>query len=125
MKGFKTIVAGLAMMLAVTGTANAATFQIQFSGVDIVYTQATGNFDEPGAIDPLTTMTFLIDGAGFIDFAQGFLAACDASQHLIGQVDLKLDGNKATGEVYFIAHHRITENGEKKYTMAAAGKSGT
>lgn len=55
----------------------------------------------------------------FIDFAQGFLAACDASQHLIGQVDIKLEGDKATGEVYFIAHHRITENGEKKDLFVA------
>jgi len=49
----------------------------------------------------------------FVDFAQGFLAQCDASQHLIGQVDIKLDGKRAQGEVYFIAHHRTTENGEK------------
>lgn len=57
--------------------------------------------------------------AAFIDFAQGFLAACDASQHLIGQVDIQLDGNKATGEVYFIAHHRITEGDEKKDLFVA------
>ena len=62
MRGFKSILAGFAMMLAVTGTAHAATFQIQFSGVDIVYNQATGNIDEAGGTDPLTTMTFLIDG---------------------------------------------------------------
>lgn len=55
----------------------------------------------------------------FVDFAQGFLANCDASQHLIGQVDIRLDGNKATGEVYFIAQHRITENGEKKDLFVA------
>ena len=55
----------------------------------------------------------------FVDFAQGFLANCDASQHLIGQVDIRLDGNKATGEVYFVAHHRITENGEKKDLFVA------
>ncbi|WP_374479265.1 nuclear transport factor 2 family protein [Zoogloea sp.] len=57
--------------------------------------------------------------AEFIDFAQGFLAACDASQHLIGQVSITLDGRKAKGEVYFIAHHRITENGEKKDLFVA------
>ena len=55
----------------------------------------------------------------FIDFAQGFLAACDASQHLIGQVLIELDGKTAKGEVYFIAHHRITENGEKKDLFVA------
>lgn len=57
--------------------------------------------------------------AEFIDFAQGFLAACDASQHLIGQVSITLDGRKGKGEVYFIAHHRITENGEKKDLFVA------
>ncbi len=57
--------------------------------------------------------------ADFVDFAQGFLAACDASQHLIGQVDIHIDGKRATGEVYFIAHHRITEEGEKKDLFVA------
>lgn len=57
--------------------------------------------------------------ADFIDFAQGFLAACDTSQHLIGQVDIRLDGLRASGEVYFLAHHRITEDGEKKDLFVA------
>lgn len=55
----------------------------------------------------------------FIDFAQGFLAACDASQHLIGQVSIRIDGRRATGEVYFIAQHRITEEGQKKDLFVA------
>lgn len=57
--------------------------------------------------------------AAFIDFAQGFLADCAASQHLIGQVDLQIDGKRARGEVYFIAHHRIRENGEEKDLFVA------
>lgn len=57
----------------------------------------------------------------FIEFAQGFLANCDASQHLIGQVDLHLEGKRARGEVYFIAHHRVTENGEK-FDLFVAGR---
>lgn len=57
----------------------------------------------------------------FVDFAQGFLAQCDASQHLIGQVDIKLDGKRAQGEVYFIAHHRTTQNGEK-FDLFVAGR---
>lgn len=59
--------------------------------------------------------------AGFVDFAQGFLADCDASQHLSGQMDIEVDGNRARGEVYFIAHHRTTENGEK-YDLFVAGR---
>lgn len=57
---------------------------------------------------------FVGTAADFIDFAQGFLAACDFSQHLLGQMDIRLDGNKGRGEIYFLAQHRITENGEKK-----------
>ncbi|QIB49885.1 nuclear transport factor 2 family protein [Pseudomonas sp. OIL-1] len=59
--------------------------------------------------------------AGFVDFAQGFLANFDSSQHLIGQIDIQLNGNRATGEVYFIAHHRTTENDEK-YDLFVAGR---
>jgi len=55
----------------------------------------------------------------FIEFAQGFLANCDASQHLIGQVSIEIDGKRAKGEVYFIAHHRVTEGGEKKDLFVA------
>lgn len=57
----------------------------------------------------------------FIDFAQGFLANCDASQHLIGQVDIHLDGKRARGEVYFFAQHRVTENGAK-FDLLVAGR---
>lgn len=59
--------------------------------------------------------------AGFVDFAQGFLADCDASQHLVGQVDIQLDGNRATGEVYFIAQHRIRQEGAP-YDLIVAGR---
>ncbi len=55
----------------------------------------------------------------FVDFAQGFLADCDASQHMIGQADIQVEGDTARGEVYFLAHHRITENSEKKDLFVA------
>lgn len=55
----------------------------------------------------------------FVEFAQGFLAACDASQHLIGQIDIEVDGNIAYGEVYFLAQHRITQGGEKRDLFVA------
>jgi hypothetical protein len=55
----------------------------------------------------------------FVDFAQGFLADCAASQHLIGQVDIKLDGKKAKGEVYFFAQHRVIQDGEEKDLFVA------
>lgn len=52
--------------------------------------------------------------AGFVDFAQGFLAQMKGSQHLIGQVTIEIDGDVAQGEVYFFAWHRLVEDdGEK------------
>lgn len=59
--------------------------------------------------------------ADFVHFAQGFLAGCDASQHLIGQVDIKLEGKMARGEVYFFAQHRIIQDGEK-FDLFVAGR---
>lgn len=57
----------------------------------------------------------------FVDFAQGFLAELESSQHLIGQVQLSVTGNNASGEVYFYAWHRISENGEPK-DLSVAGR---
>lgn len=55
----------------------------------------------------------------FVAFAQGFLADIEASQHIIGQVQLTVDGDRASGEVYFYAWHRITEDGEPKDLLVA------
>ncbi|MFA7585006.1 MAG: nuclear transport factor 2 family protein [Novosphingobium sp.] len=57
----------------------------------------------------------------FVDFAQGFLADLEGSQHIIGQVDIDLHGDTASGEVYFYAWHRISENGEPK-DLSVAGR---
>lgn len=62
---------------------------------------------------------FAGSAAKFVDFAQGFLAQCDGCQHMIGQVDLEIDGDSARGEVYFLAQHRITEDGQKKDLFVA------
>lgn len=57
---------------------------------------------------------------GFVDFAQGFLGDLKASQHLIGQVRIEMDGDTAAdGEVYFIAWHRLVEDGEEKDLIVA------
>lgn len=55
----------------------------------------------------------------FVDFAQGFLADIEGSQHVIGQVQLDVRGDEASGEVYFFAWHRIREDGEPKDLMIA------
>ena len=57
---------------------------------------------------------FAGSAAEFVEFAQGFLGNLKSSHHLIGQADIQVDGDKATGEVYFIAHHRLVEDGEEK-----------
>ncbi|NBC37781.1 nuclear transport factor 2 family protein [Novosphingobium sp. FSY-8] len=55
----------------------------------------------------------------FVAFAQGFLADIEGSQHIIGQVQLSINGDAASGEVYFYAWHRITEEGEPKDLIVA------
>ena len=47
----------------------------------------------------------------FVGYAQQGLAGCDFTHHLIGQVQLKVDGDRASGEVYFTAYHRIPLDG--------------
>jgi SnoaL-like domain len=57
----------------------------------------------------------------FVDFAQGFLAELESSQHIIGQVRIEMRGDEADGEVYFYAWHRISEDGEPK-DLSVAGR---
>jgi hypothetical protein len=42
----------------------------------------------------------------FVAFAQDLLAGMDATHHLLGQVRIELDGDRARGECYFQAWHR-------------------
>ena len=57
----------------------------------------------------------------FTTFAQDFLADMEASQHIIGQVDLSVDGDRASGEVYFLAWHRTIKQ-EQRYDLFMAGR---
>jgi hypothetical protein len=45
----------------------------------------------------------------FVRFAQKFLGNLESSHHLIGQADIRVEGDKAHGEIYFIAFHRVKE----------------
>ncbi|MDA1074079.1 MAG: nuclear transport factor 2 family protein [Proteobacteria bacterium] len=49
-------------------------------------------------------------GSEFVEFAQRVLKSHAANHHMLGQVDIKVDGERATGEVYFQAYHRVVEN---------------
>lgn len=57
----------------------------------------------------------------FVAFAQGLLAGFGGSQHIIGQARIEVDGDAASGEVYFYAWHRITEDGQDK-DLSVAGR---
>ncbi len=50
--------------------------------------------------------TFAGDADAFVKYCQDFLGSMESSQHLLGQVDIRVQGDTATGEVYFVAHHR-------------------
>lgn len=57
----------------------------------------------------------------YTDFAQGLLGEMQASQHIVGQVDLNvsIDGGTASGEVYFFAWHRVANpEGDEDLLMA-------
>ena len=41
-----------------------------------------------------------------------------AHEHFNGQSTIALDGDRATGESYCIAHHLFTEDGERKLMLA-------
>jgi SnoaL-like domain len=42
-----------------------------------------------------------------------------ATTHLNGQSTITLDGDRATGESYTIAHHLFSEDGERKIMIAS------
>ncbi len=53
-------------------------------------------------------------GKDFVAFAQNALKDHLANHHMIGQVNIQVDGSHATGEVYFQAFHKVVENGARK-----------
>jgi hypothetical protein len=46
------------------------------------------------------------------------LGRYQATMHFNGQSTVALDGGRATGESYCIAHHLFTDNGERKLMVA-------
>lgn len=42
----------------------------------------------------------------FVTFSMNLLKDLDATHHMLGQVDLKIEGDRGTGECYFQAWHR-------------------
>jgi hypothetical protein len=62
---------------------------------------------------------FAGDAAAYVNFAQTLLANFKSSHHLIGQVQIEVDGSVAYGEVYFLAWHRQVEDGVEKDLFVA------
>lgn len=59
--------------------------------------------------------------AEFIEWVMPLLGSMKRTQHIIGQVLIEVDGDKANGESYFVAHHALnTPNGD--IFMIAAGR---
>lgn len=54
------------------------------------------------------------DGDQWTEWAQDIFRSMKGTQHLLGQIDIDVRGDVADGEVYFIAWHRIVENGEDR-----------
>ena len=50
----------------------------------------------------------------FVDMAYNALKDHLANHHMIGQVNIDLEGDIAFGEVYFQAFHRIVQDGEER-----------
>ena len=59
-----------------------------------------------------------LDGRGGLTPVFDDLNRYQATQHFNGQSTVELDGDRATGESYCIAHHLYTEDGERKLMLA-------
>jgi SnoaL-like domain len=62
--------------------------------------------------------TQVIDGREGLTPVFEDLNRYEATQHFNGQSTIELDGERATGESYCIAHHLFTENGTRKLMLA-------
>lgn len=49
---------------------------------------------------------------GFVEMAYNALQDHRDNHHMIGQVNIDVEGDVAFGEVYFQAYHRVTQDGE-------------
>jgi hypothetical protein len=73
--------------------------------------------------DDATTDYGFFQGApdAFVAMAMGALRSHAANHHMLGQINLRLEGDAAFGEVYFQAFHRIATDG-KDFDLFIAGR---
>jgi hypothetical protein len=62
--------------------------------------------------------TQVLDGREALTPVFEDLRRYQVTQHFNGQSTVELDGDRATGESYCIAHHLFTEDGERKLMLA-------
>ena len=62
--------------------------------------------------------TQVLDGREALTPVFDDLNRYQATMHLNGQSTIALDGDRATGESYCIAHHLFTDRGERKLMIA-------
>jgi SnoaL-like protein len=62
--------------------------------------------------------TQVIDGRDGLTPVFADLNRYERTQHFNGQSTIELNGDRATGESYCIAHHLYTEDGERKLMLA-------
>jgi SnoaL-like domain len=63
--------------------------------------------------------TYTLEGREALTPVFADLNRYEATTHFNGQSTLALDGNRATGESYTIAHHLFTEDGERRIMVAS------
>lgn len=62
------------------------------------------------------------DADGFADFCMVALRGHVRNQHMIGQNLIEVDGNRAFGEVYFQAYHRVQDKAGALRDIVIAGR---
>jgi SnoaL-like domain len=68
---------------------------------------------------PGTEPSYVFEGREALTPVFADLNRYEATTHFNGQSTVNLDGERASGESYTIAHHLYTENGERKIMIAS------
>ena len=68
---------------------------------------------------PGSEPTYVLEGREALTPVFDDLNRYQATTHFNGQSTVNLDGERASGESYTIAHHLYTENGERKIMIAS------
>ena len=66
-----------------------------------------------------TDPTYVLQGREALTPVFADLNRYDVTTHFNGQSTVAIDGNRATGESYTIAHHLFTEDGDRKIMIAS------